>query len=153
MTSVEKIIASAEQQCAERGVKLTHKKKRVLTGLVKSNSALSAYELADDYSKTYGESMAPMSVYRILDFLESERFAHKLNVANKYVACSHIACDHEHRIPQFLICSSCFKVEEVGIPRVTIDALEETVEEAGYRLTSPQLEISCLCERCALDAA
>lgn len=149
MKSVRKIIASAEQQCVERGVRLTSKRKRVLTGLVQSESALSAYELADYCSREYGETMAPMSVYRILDFLQDEHFAHKLNVANKYIACSHIACEHEHRLPQFLICNHCHKVAEVGIPRGTVTALERTVKEAGYSLLIPQLEINCLCEDCA----
>jgi Fur family zinc uptake transcriptional regulator len=151
MGSVQDVIASAERQCAERGVRLTPKRKLVLEGLVKSESALSAYELADYCSRTYGKSMAPMSVYRILEFLQEEHFAHKLNVANKYIACSHIACDHEHQVPQFLICNRCHKVKEVGIPKATITALKRTVNSAGYSLLSPQLELNCLCDKCARD--
>ncbi|MEM1110274.1 MAG: transcriptional repressor [Pseudomonadota bacterium] len=153
MDKVQEIIASAEQRCSERGVRLTTKRKRVLKGLVESENAMSAYELVDYCNRTYGDSMAPMSIYRILDFLESEHLAHKVNMANKYVACSHITCDHEHMVPQFLVCDSCSKVKEVGIPKAAIAVLEQSVQEAGYLLSSPQLEISCLCDECANDAA
>ena len=51
---------------------------------------MSAYELVDYCKETYGVSPPPMSVYRILDFLQQERLVHKLNLANKYIACAHI---------------------------------------------------------------
>ena len=153
MNSIQEVIASAEQHCVDRGVRLTTKRKQVLEGVVRSESALSAYELADYCSKTFGKTMAPMSVYRILDFLEEEHLAHKLNVANKYVACSHIVCDHEHGVPQFLICGRCHKVKEVVIPKAAMTAIKKTVNEADYTLLTPKLEINCLCETCSRDAA
>jgi Fur family zinc uptake transcriptional regulator len=93
--------------------------------------------------------MPAMSVYRILEFLEDQHLVHKLNLANKYVACMHISCDHAHAVPQFLICRNCSKVKEISINQTTISALSETVKSAGYNLFSPQVELNCLCESCA----
>jgi Fur family transcriptional regulator, zinc uptake regulator len=153
MKNVTLIIKHAEQHCADHGTRLTEKRKQVLAGLVQSDIALSAYELIDVCKEKYGEGIRAMSIYRILDFLETEKLAHKLNLANKYVACAHISCDHAHGVPQFLICRNCSKVKEISISQSTITELKETVKNAGYHLVSPQLELNCLCESCKSSAA
>ena len=149
MSSYKKALAHAEAQCAETGSRLTKKRKAVLQSLLQSKQALSAYEIADHCRDVLGESMPPMSVYRILEFLEGENLVHKLKLANRFVACVHITCDHKHAVPQFLICEQCYKVSEVSIKESTLRTLRNNVETAGYRLASPQLEMNCLCESCA----
>ncbi len=146
---VAEVIDQAEQHCREHGARLTPKRKQVLSGLLQSSTALSAYELVDFCKDTYGQSIPPMSVYRILDFLQQQRLVHKLSLANKYVACAHISCKHEHAVPQFLICGQCQRVEEISIEPSTIDALKQSVNKAGFELASPQLEMDCLCQQCA----
>ena len=149
MSNVEAIIHHAEQHCKAHGARLTVKRKQVLAGLIKSERALSAYELIDVCKDSYGETLPAMSVYRILEFLEDEHLVHKLNLANKYVACSHIRCDHAHGAPQFLICGNCSKVTEVTISQSAVDELQTSVKNAGYQLMSPQLEMKCLCDDCS----
>lgn len=149
MVSTQKVINSAEAQCQNRGTRLTEKRKRVLSGLVSSGKALSAYELIDYCKDAYGENIPAMSVYRILEFLQEEQLVHKLNLANKYVACSHITCDHAHAVPQFLICNECSQVREISIERSLIDSLKQNVEDADYQLLSTQIELNCLCQSCA----
>lgn len=150
MGDVQAIIDHAEEHCKEQGVRLTHKRKQVLCGLLLSEKALSAYELVDYCKDVLGESLPAMSVYRILDFLQDEHLVHKLNLANKYVACSHITCDHDHAVvPQFLICGTCQKVKEISVSKQVVAELQRNVEVAGYRLQSPQLEMSCLCQQCS----
>ncbi len=129
-------------------MRFTNKRKRVLSGLVASQKAMSAYELVDYCKEEFGENMPAMSVYRILDVLEAEGLVHKLNLANKYVACSHITCDHAHEVPQFLICSQCQKVEEITLNMSTISELRANVEHAGFHMISPQLEMNCICKGC-----
>ena len=153
MNNIDGIIQHAEQHCKAHGARLTVKRKQVLAGLIQSNKALSAYELIDVCKEHYGEIIPAMSVYRILEFLEGEHLVHKLNLANKYVACSHITCDHAHGAPQFLICGTCSKVKEISISQSTITELQESVRNAGYQLISPQLEINCLCDNCSAQAA
>lgn len=148
MNNTQSVIQHAEQQCIAIGARLTKKRKQILTGLIESDKALSAYELMDFCKQRFGENLPAMSVYRILQFLEEQRLVHKLNLVNKYVVCIHISCDHAHAVPQFLICRSCSKVKEVSINQSTISDLSETVKNARYDLYSPQVELNCLCESC-----
>ena len=148
MTSTAKVIKHAKEHCAARGSKLTEKRSQVLKGLLESKKALSAYELIDYCREKFDQQLPAMSVYRILEFLESENLVHRLELAKKYVACSHIACDHTHETPQFLICNSCNTVEEISISNSIIHSLRSTISKAGFHLASPQLEFECYCEAC-----
>lgn len=149
MDQLDTTIYDAEQHCKSHGTKLTNKRKQVLSALVQSGKALSAYELTEVCQKKFQSSIPAMSVYRILDFLANEGLVHKLNLANKYVACAHISCDHAHGTPQFLICKACSSVNEVSINQSIIAELKQTVAQANYQLLSPQIELSCLCQACS----
>lgn len=153
MSKIDNVLDHAEKACKANGTRLTDKRKYVLSGLLKSQKALSAYELSDLCRSEFNAPIPPMSVYRILDFLETEKLVHKLHIANKYVACSHISCEHTHEIPQFLICDECSAVKEIGIKKSLLDTLKNNVEEADYILKSPQLELHCLCQTCATKTA
>ncbi len=148
MNNIQSIIDHADQNCKEHGEKLTSKRKQVLSGLLKSGRAMSAYELVDYCKSEFNEALPAMSVYRILDFLQQEQLVHKLNLANKFVACSHIRCDHAHAVAQFLICSRCQKVKEISISKDVLQELQKNVTDAGYHLQSSQLEMNCLCDAC-----
>ena len=145
---INAVVDEAEQRCRDRGARLTVKRKQVLSGLLCSETALSAYELVDFCHKEYGYAIPAMSVYRILAFLQSQKLVHKLNLANKYVACAHILCSHDHEVPQFLICGSCQRVEEISVSKSTIKSVRQSVEDAGFDLVSPQIEMNCLCHDC-----
>jgi Fur family transcriptional regulator, zinc uptake regulator len=148
MTTIDTTLQHAEQHCSARGTRLTAKRKQLLAGLVQSPVALSAYELIDVVKANTGLAMPAMSVYRILDFLQGEKLVHKLSLANKYVACVHISCSHEHAVSQFLICTACNKVKEINLDPTTNHQLQQSVQQAGYALLSPHLEINCLCQDC-----
>ncbi len=151
MNSVLENIKRAEQNCKEHGVRLTSKRKQVLSGLLQADKALSAYELIDQCKDESGKTMPAMSIYRILDFLAEEHLVHKLDSNNKYVACSHITCCHGHEVTQFLICEKCQRVDEINIKQSMIEQLQSNVKSAGYHLISPQLEMKCLCETCFIS--
>lgn len=146
---LKRVLDKAQHICAHSGGRLTAKRQRILEILLLAGVPLSAYEVADAYNKSSETSMPPMSVYRILDFLESELLVHKLSSTNKYIACSHIACDHAHEVPQFLICNNCQNVKEIAISKSVIDDISQQVSQAGYQLTHSQLELQCLCSQCA----
>jgi len=153
MSSYKESLAHAEAQCLNNGSKLTKKRKAILQRLLQSKQALTAYQLADYCRDELGESMPPMSVYRILDFLEGEQLVHKLKLANRFVACVHIACDHRHEVSQFLICEQCYRVSEITVKEPTLRALRDKVNQAGFKLVSPQLELNCVCDDCANKSA
>ncbi|WED25766.1 transcriptional repressor [Vibrio sp. DW001] len=149
MRDNEAVIQHAEKSCKAHGKLLTEKRKLVLRALVQSNKELSAYELADYCKEHFGQNIKAMSVYRILDFLETEHLAHKINVSNKYIACSHILCEHEHGIAQFLICSECGRISELTTGSTVVTELQSHARQEGFTMTKPQLEISCVCDDCA----
>jgi Fur family zinc uptake transcriptional regulator len=150
---LNRIIGKAQNICARSGGRLTDKRKSVLELLLMSNRPLSAYEICDAYNMAAEKPMPTMSVYRILDFLETKNLVHKLSSASKYVACSHISCDHEHEVSQFLICGNCQSAKEITISGRIIDELDNLMGKAGFALTNSQLELRCLCNDCLASTA
>mgnify|MGYP001452343897 FL=1 len=148
MTDFKEAIESAERKCAQRGIKLTRRRREVLTTLLEANRALSAYELVNLCNESSNEPMPAMSVYRILEFLRAEQFVHKLETANKYIACKHIACEHEHKQPQFLICNDCHKVQELDTAVEALSSVETAASMLNFKLLNPQLEVSGSCGLC-----
>ena len=148
MTKLKDSIESAEQKCHQRGKKLTRRRREVLTMLLQADRAVSAYELVDLCNESSNEPMPPMSVYRILEFLQAEQFVHKLETANKYIACKHIACEHEHKQPQFLICNDCHKVQELDTSSEALSSVEAAASMLNFKLLNPQLEVSGSCGLC-----
>ena len=94
-----------------------------------------------------------MSVYRILEFLQSMHLAHKLSLVNKFAACSHILDDeehqHQHQCSMFLICNKCQSIKEVAIANAIFQGLQQNVVDAGFQFNNQQLEFNCVCDNCA----
>lgn len=148
MNDITHIIEHAERHCCGHGTRLTEKRKLVLSALLESSKALSAYELVECCKCDEGSSLSAMSVYRILEFLESEHLVHRLETVNKYVACEHITCNHKHTVSQFLICTECGKVNETTISKAIAEQLAETMAAAGFHMAGSQLEMNCICNDC-----
>lgn len=146
--SIDSIVARARAECDRLGVKLTPKRQNILLVLLLSEAPLSAYDIVDSYRERYHESLPAMSVYRILNFLVDNKLVHKLETTNQFLPCAHIACDHEHEIPQFLICDRCHAVAEVGLRTSLVRELHDSVRKAGFSLTSQQLELHGVCAKC-----
>ena len=148
---VKRVLQDAERHCSENGAKLTAKRKLVLESLLDSDKALSAYELADYCRVERGSEMLPMSVYRILDFLESEGLVHRLKTTNKFIACSHISCSHEHQAWQFLICQNCDKVKEVDLEKSIVNKIADAINDVGFHIAGRQLELEGVCSDCSVS--
>jgi len=146
--NIDNVIQQAEDHCRNNGGRLTKKRRLILEILLENGQPQSAYEIADLYHEKAGDSIPAMSVYRMLDFLMQNGLAHKLTTTNKFLACSHINCDHTHQAPQFLICDSCNAVNEIGLDKTLISALEKSINAIQFQLNSPQLELHGLCEGC-----
>lgn len=147
-SDIEEIIRKSQEACALAGAKLTSKRKNVLIVLLASTTPLSAYEIVERYKAQFQESLPVMSVYRMLDFLIQEKLVHKLETASQYMSCAHIACDHQHETPQFLICDRCGNVKEVGIKKRIMDELERSIRSTGFALAHRQLELHGVCKHC-----
>ncbi len=111
---------------------------------------MSAYELLDRCNESLTKRMPAMSIYRILDFLESNSLVHKLTSQNKYIACEHIECCDQHFFrSQFLICSDCPTVREIKLGPATYESMQLTAASAGFSLEGIQLEVIGACASCA----
>ncbi len=148
MLDYQKAISDAEEKCTNSGIRFTKRRKQVLSVLLKADAALSAYEIAEQCNADSDTKMPAMSVYRILDLLQEQNLIHRLEIANKYVSCSHISCSHEHNKSQFLICGGCRHVEEIYLSHDAVDALQTAASAAGFSAISSQLEITGWCAQC-----
>ncbi len=149
---IDQIIKKSQETCELAGAKLTDKRKNVLIVLLASSTPLSAYEIVERYKTQFHESLPVMSVYRMLDFLIQEKLVHKLETAGQYMSCAHIACDHQHETPQFLICDRCGSVKEIGIKKHIIAELERSIQSTGFILAHRQLELHGVCKQCQTDS-
>ena len=148
MVDYKSAMSAAEQKCVQGGIRFTKRRKQVLSVLIEADVALSAYEIAERCNADSDSNMPAMSVYRILDLFQEQNFIHKLEIANKYVCCSHISCSHEHNKSQFLICGSCRHVEEISLSEDAVEALQTAASAAGFSAISSQLEIKGRCAQC-----
>lgn len=149
---VDQVLSRAEVKCKESGVKLTTKRKMVLHHLIESQTLLSAYDIVDRIKIKEKNAMPAMSVYRILEFLKAENLVHKIESQNKFVACSHIHCDHSHQSAQFLICTNCDHVQEMNLGHEISDGIREQANKKGFKLEFSVMEFNGLCHACRQHA-
>ncbi len=146
--TIIEVLNKAEDKCKKTGTKLTSKRKLVLQQLIESQRLLSAYEILDRMKEKANNTMPAMSVYRILDFLESSNLVHKIESHNKYVACSHIQCNHNHQSAQFLICDNCDYVKEINLDHTVLDKVDEIADQQYFKLRFSVMEFNGLCQAC-----
>ncbi|MEL6691127.1 MAG: transcriptional repressor, partial [Pseudomonadota bacterium] len=78
-------LAAADAQCAERNVRLTPVRRRVLEILLEEHHALGAYDVLDRL-RDEGLGSQPPVAYRALEFLVKEGLAHRIERLNAFVA-------------------------------------------------------------------
>lgn len=142
------VMARAESLVAERGLRLTPVRRRVLEILLESHRALGAYDVLDRLVAE-GFARQPPVVYRALDFLVENGLAHRVRRLNAFAACMHPGEAHQ---PAFLICRSCNMVAEAPAARVRA-AFEAAAAEVGFTVERLSLEAQGLCPACAQGAA
>lgn len=136
-------IAAAEARCRDRRIKLTSHRRRVLEILAERHAAIGAYDILARMSAE-GSALAPMAVYRALDFLLDLGLAHRLASRNAYVACCRPARAHA---ALFLICEDCAGIAELEDETVA-GALARSVEIEGFAMKQGIVEILGRCRSC-----
>ena len=136
----------AEGRCVEKGERLTPARLAVYAELLACGKPVSAYELIALLEQRQERKIAPLTVYRQLDFLMRTGLVHRLQSAQAYVACDHP--DHAHE-SQFLLCSSCGRVDEVE-SRGVETLLSQIADEHGFRADNTVVEIKGMCGTCAV---
>ena len=133
----------AARACAERGLRLTEIRARVLSILCESHAALGAYDVLDRLRED-GRKAQPPVAYRALDFLVVNGFAHRIERLNAYIACGHPGDDHA---PAFMICRSCRRVAECAAPSAAA-ALSPQAAAMGFEIERVVVEAEGICPDC-----
>ena len=136
----------AEERCADKGERLTPARLAAYAEMLACARPLSAYELIALLEQRQERKIAPLTVYRHLDFLMRTGLVHRLESAQTYLPCDHP--DHAHK-SQFLLCSSCGHVDEVE-SRGLETLLSQIADEHGFRPANAVVEIKGLCGDCAV---
>lgn len=138
-------LARAERICRERGLRLTPIRARALEALHADHRPVGAYDLADRISPAGGRRIAPISIYRALDFLVEQGFVHRLSSRNAYVACLHGHGAGE--VVAFLICEICGGVDEDSSPAMK-KAVAAIAQVRQFSPSHQMVEIVGRCEHC-----
>lgn len=138
-------VQQAEVKCRAAGLRLTPIRRDVLEVLYTDHRPLGAYDLVEGLSRLKARRIAPISVYRALDFLVEQGLVHRLSTRNAYIACTHGHGAHE--TVAFLICETCGGVDEDSSPGVRT-ALATLTSNNGFQPRQQMIEITGLCEHC-----
>lgn len=143
ISSAEAALRRAEEVCADRGVRLKKRHRRILEMVWRTQGPAKAYDLLAQLKEE--ETLpAPPTVYRALDFLRDHGLIHKLESLNAYVGCAH---PHAHDHCYFLICTGCANVRECCGHDLT-KAILDTADRSGFTPQRVTLEIEGRCQKC-----
>lgn len=138
------IVALAERACRDGGLRLTPIRRRVLELLLAHRAPRGAYDLADDLASETGKRFAPITVYRALDFLVANGFAHRIESRNAYVASTRSVAAGPSLL---MVCEACGRVAEGGAETL-IRALGRAAASEGFVFSGRALEVQVRCTGC-----
>ncbi len=141
-------LVRAEMICAERGVRLTDIRRRVLEHVWGGHKPLGAYEILA-LLRVEQEKTAPPTVYRALDFLLEHGLIHRIESLNAFVGCTEPETPHP---AQFLICGQCGATAELNDPRID-KAINEQATAAGFSVNRRTIEVEGTCPHCLHQTA
>lgn len=142
---IRSALKAADDVCAQSGSRLTPLRAQVLEALWGSHKAQGAYDLLDALNRKAKKKLAPLSVYRALDFLVAEGLAHRIESLNAYVGCPHPSKAHAL---QFLVCSDCHMVTELEEDKIS-RPLKSSAAAHGFTPARTVVEVIGLCRACA----
>lgn len=139
-------IAEAEAACAARGLRLTPIRRQVLEALYATHRPLSAYDLIDALGGEGQKRLAPVTIYRALDFLLENAFVHRLESRNAFIACPF------HHAPGdlvvFMICEQCGGVDEAVSDELR-RTLAQLARRQGFTPHARVIELAGSCAHCS----
>ncbi len=139
------LVAAAQATLTAADEQWTGMREAVFAELARHEVPASAYDIAENLSRSRGKRVAPNSVYRILDLFVRTNLANRIESANAYLVNTHPGCRHDCI---FLICDDCGKATHLDDDRVT-GALRAAGRDAGFADVRPVVELRGLCEDCA----
>ncbi len=135
------------EKLKEAGLKITKPRQMIVTLLAKSTKALSPYDMRDMLKKQKINADV-VTIYRVLEVLETMSLAHKVLAFNGYIGCStknfgksNELCHH------YLLCKKCHNVDEVE--GEDLSKLENKIsKEKKFKINSHYLEFIGVCDSC-----
>jgi Fur family zinc uptake transcriptional regulator len=137
----------AEDRCRHLGERLTPARLGAYAELLAANGAVTAYELIHRLEKRQDRKIAPLTVYRHLEFLTRVGLVHRIESTQSYLTCSHPEDTHES---QYLLCSDCGRVEEVHSDSLETE-LGRIATKRGFKPARVVVEVSGTCGDCIGD--
>ena len=141
---VHSALTEADVLCAQKGLRLTALRRRVLELVWQSHKPLGAYDILAVLSEQDGRRAAPPTVYRALDFLLENGLVHRIASLNAFIGCSHP--EHAHQ-GQFLICRNCHAAIELEQKSIC-DAIVSSALVVGFTVEGQTVEVVGLCSGC-----
>ncbi len=142
-------VQRVEARCEALGLRLTAQRRQVLDVLLASHVPVTAYEIIDRVA-AQGRRPSPISVYRALDFLTANRFVHRIESRNAFLACSHEhgeAATAGDPMLVFLLCEACGAAAEAEPPALAA-TIGDLAGAAGFTVGAAVLELRGLCAGC-----
>jgi Fur family zinc uptake transcriptional regulator len=141
---IDRALGTAAEVCAQRGLKLTPLRQRVLEIVWRAHEPIGAYEILAELARERDKA-APPTVYRALEFLMTAGLVHRIDSLNAFIGCDEPSKPH---VAQFLVCRQCQRVVELDDPAIN-SLLAEKSRAAGFVLEPASLELTGLCTECA----
>jgi Fur family transcriptional regulator, zinc uptake regulator len=139
------IHSALERAIALHGKALTPLRTQVLEALWGAHKAFGAYDLLHALNQKAKKKLAPLSVYRALEFLVTAGLAHRIESLNAYVGCPHPEAQHAL---QFLICNNCKSVTEIADGQIS-KALVKSAAAQNFTPARSVVEVLGQCQTCA----
>jgi Fur family transcriptional regulator, zinc uptake regulator len=142
-TCMQQAMSKADDVAKDHKVRLTPIRRHVLEILWQSHKPQGAYAILSQLSPK-GKKIAPLTVYRALDFLEKAGFIHRLESLNAYIGCTHSG---EKHAALFFVCDNCQNVTELDAEKA-VQYLHGAARQKGLYPTKTMIEIKGLCGVC-----
>lgn len=137
--------ALAQARCQELGERLTPARLAAYAELLAAKRALPAYQLMARLEARQSRKLAPLTVYRHLDFLTRVGLAHRIESTQSYLPCDYPHYPHDS---QYLLCSNCGQIDEVHSALLE-SMLDRIASTHGFKPAKTVVEMSGLCGKCA----
>lgn len=141
---IDAALAATEARCAEKGLRLTPVRRKVLEVLLQEHRALGAYAILA-LLRDAGFGSQPPVAYRALEFLSQNGFVHKIERLNAFVACAHPGENHS---PAFMICRKCDAVAEAHAAPAK-GVLGDAARALGFEIERTVVEAEGVCPACS----
>lgn len=135
---------AARDRLTREGEQWTEMRAAVFEALASFGKPASAYDIAEEVSKSQGRRVAANSVYRILDLFVGANLARRVESANAYVANQHPGCLHDCI---FLICDTCGQAVHIDDDSLT-SGVRAAAKSAGFSAPRPVIEVRGTCGDC-----